>query len=60
MGRAVLQYSHCTSDTARGRGSRKGRAARALCPRPGRAAGQQAVHSVHSAYFLPGLTQYHS
>ena len=38
-------------------GARHGRWARGQA-RPGRAAGQQAVHLVHSACFWPSLTQY--
>ena len=62
MGRAVLQYSHYTSDTARRPGARgaharcaghagRRRALGARGARPGRAAGLWAVHLVHSACF---------
>ena len=42
---------------ARQAGAWHGRCARGQA-RPGSAAGQRAVHSVHSACFWPGLTQY--
>ena len=52
MGRAVLQYSHCTSNTARRRHGRAGAGRHAgRGARPRRATGLQALHLVHSACF---------
>ena len=52
MGRAVLQYSHCTSDTTRRQHGRAGAGRHAGCgARPRRTAGLQAVHLVHSSCF---------
>ena len=42
----------------RGGGRSRGAAGARRQERPGRDAGQRTVHSVHSACFWPGLTQY--
>ena len=50
MGRAVLQYSHCTSDMARRRGARRERAARRHCGASGCAAGTRGTGAGRAAW----------
>ena len=60
-GRRGAQAGAGLTRGARGRGlrgARQGRAAQVRDTSAGRAAGQQAVHLVHSACFWPSLTQY--